>query len=241
MDIVFMKCSLEDDTASIVKLLSLGAEHNRVKNYICRYFDLPIEEIDKNNIAELEEAVTRIVRSEQACCAEITDEKIKAISTLWNNGKQEINRILCNIFECRQSDIIIKAYLSVNCVCPYNFAEKRIYINYRKSADEMLETCIHELIHYYWFEKWNKLFADKYDESLVRAFSEIAIDALFFETELKPYCVREYPAHKHFYDINYQGQNMIEYFRKLYRNNSITQFMKSGIEIVSDIKNNGII
>lgn len=40
MDIFFRKSSVEDDSASIVNLLSLGTEHQRVKKYICEYFDL---------------------------------------------------------------------------------------------------------------------------------------------------------------------------------------------------------
>lgn len=47
MDIFFSKSSVEDDSASIVNLLCLGTEHQRVKKYICEYFDLPIEELAK--------------------------------------------------------------------------------------------------------------------------------------------------------------------------------------------------
>lgn len=79
--------------------------------------------------------------------------------------------------------------MSVNCVCPYDFENNQIYINYRKSSEEILETCVHELIHYYWFHKWNAMFKDQYSSSLVWIFSEIAIDALFQETPLKNFFI----------------------------------------------------
>lgn len=230
MDIFFRKSSIEDDSASIVKLLCLGNEHQRVKKYICEHFDLPDLPIE-----ELEKVITRVVRSEQIKSAETIDGKIKNIDNLWNSEKQKINRILCNVFECRHSELLLTAFISVNCVCPYDFKKKQIYINYRKSYQEMLETCVHELIHYYWFDKWYTLFQDKYEEPVVWTFSEIAIDTLFYETELECYCVSEHPAHKHFYDMTYRGQNMMGYFRRLYRDNSISEFMRLGIEIVRDL------
>lgn len=42
---------------------------------------------------------------------------------------------------------------------------------------------------------------------------------------------------KHFYDVIYKGQNMIGYFRRLYRDNSISEFMRLGIEIVRGLEN----
>ena len=157
------------------------------------------------------------------------------MSTIYN-----INEILSNIFQCKQDDEIINALLSINCVCPYDFEKGIIYINYRKSVEEIQETCIHELIHYYRFNKWKELFKEMYEEDLVWSFSEIAIDAIFKETDLKQYCVSQFPAHKHLYEINYNNQNMMEYFRILYRKNSITEFMKIGIESVRKFKEQGV-
>ena len=65
----------------------------------------------------------------------------------------------------------------------------------------------------------------------------MAIKIVFYGTELECYCVSEYPAHKHFYDVTYKGQNMMGYFRRLYRDNSISEFMRLVIEIVRDLEN----
>ena len=235
MDIIFQKTSLDDEISSMVNLLLLGNEHIRVKKYICEYFDLPIEIVSQRDKDALVEIITPVIMTEQVNNANVIDEKIKIIAALWDTNSEKINKIFCNVFESPQNTSVIEAFISVNCVCPYDFEKKRIYINYRKSGEEMLEACVHELIHYYWFDKWYKLFSKKYEQSIVWSFSEIAVDALFFETELKQYCVREYPAHKHFYEIDYNGQNMMEYFRNLYRDNSIVEFMRLGIEIIQNL------
>ena len=231
MDILFCEAPIEEDINSILSLLTLNEEHMRVKKYICEYFHIPTEPALQNN-AVLETTVRTIVQNEQNNNAAAIAGKVEKMNYLWQENLNEINHTLRSIFECTLKSQQLRAFMSVNCVCPYDFENKRIYINYRKSSEEILETCVHELIHYYWFHKWNALFNDQYPSSLVWIFSEIAIDALFFETPLKKYCVSQHPAHNHFYEESYEGQNLMEYFRELYREHSIADFMRLGIEDV---------
>lgn len=231
MDILFCEAPIEEDINSILSLLTLNEEHMRVKKYICEYFHIPTEPALQNNAA-LETTVRTIVQNAQNNNAAVIAGKIEKMNCLWQKNRGEINRTLRSIFECALESQQLRALMSVNCVCPYDFKNNRIYINYRKSSEEMLETCVHELIHYYWFHKWNALFKDQYSSSVVWIFSEIAIDALFFETPLKKYCVSQHPAHDHFYKESYKGQNLMEYFRKLYRDHSMADFMRLGIEDV---------
>lgn len=170
MDILFCEAPIEEDINSILSLLTLNEEHMRVKKYICEYFHIPTEPALQNNAA-LETTVRTIVQNEQNNNAAAIAGKVEKMHCLWQENRDE------------------------NCVCPYDFENNRIYINYRKSSEEMLETCVHELIHYYWFHKWNALFKDQYSSSLVWIFSEIAIDALFFETPLKIFfIIRNYTS-----------------------------------------------
>ena len=179
MDILFCEAPIEEDINSILSLLTLNEEHMRVKKYICEYFHIPTEPALQNNAA-LETTVRTIVQNEQNNNAAAIAGKVEKMHCLWQENRNEISRTLRSIFECTLELQQLRAFMSVNCVCPYDFENKRIYINYRKSSEEMLETCVHELIHYYWFHKWNALFKDQYSSSLVWIFSEIAIDALFF-------------------------------------------------------------
>ena len=164
MDILFCEAPIEEDINSILSLLTLNEEHTRVKKYICEYFHIPTEPALQNNAA-LETTVRTIVQNEQNNNAAAIAGKVEKMHCLWQENRDE------------------------NCVFPYDFENNQIYINYRKLSEEMLETCVHELIHYYWFHKWNALFKDQYSSSLVWIFSEIAIDALFFETPLKNFFI----------------------------------------------------
>lgn len=93
------------------------------------------------------------------------------------------------------------------------------------------------MIHFYWFKKWDILFENSGDKLLAWKFSEIAIDAVFKETGLRKYCVREKPAHEHFYDMEIHNENMIGRFRALFSQNTIGGFMKKGMEYLVKNRN----
>ncbi|MGN0384327.1 MAG: hypothetical protein ACI4EX_00395 [Lachnospiraceae bacterium] len=89
MDIIFQKTSLEDEIASIVNLLLLGNEHIRVKKYICKYFDLPIEIVSQRDKDALVEIITPVIMAEQVNNANVIDEKIKIIAALWDMNSKK--------------------------------------------------------------------------------------------------------------------------------------------------------
>ena len=116
---------------------------------------------------------------------------------------------------------------------PYNYEEFSFDLNYRKAEDELVESCIHEMIHFYWFMKWSLTFEDddiknREWEHMRWLFSEIAIDAIMNETALCRYVVKERPSYRYFYDIIIGDKSMMDYFRELFRQNNIVGFMKKG-------------
>ena len=233
MHLVFFVNTFENDYEIILNLLRLGAEHSRVKHYLCSSFQVDINNVEDKNTEEIDAYLRPVLSAEYANANDKMDKKLVGISDKWSSVNDNVEKVLHGIFECEfGADEIIHVFLSINYVCPYDFNNRKIYINYRKTTDEIIEACIHELIHYYWFKKIDDVFENtsEYDAHLMRKLSEIAIDALFKETELNKYCVTEKPAHKHFYNIEIENENMIEHFRKLFSQNSIYGFMKKGLE-----------
>ncbi len=233
MQLVFMINTFENDYECILNLLRLGAEHNRVKQYLCSLFQIDINNIESKNREEIDTYLCPIIYTEYTRAEDKINEKLTGLSDKWLSVGEDVGRILYEVFKCKcDTEEVIQVFLSINYVCPYDFDNKRIFINFRKTEEEIIESCIHELIHYYWFKKWNNLFENvsEFDEHLVWKFSEIAIDAFFKVSELNKYCVKEKPAYEYFYDIEIENENMIEHFRKLFSQNRIHEFMKKGIE-----------
>jgi len=52
----------------------------------------------------------------------------------------------------------MKAWVSLNPICPRFLDERAFDVYWRKSPGEMKETCLHEILHFIWFEKWKEVF-----------------------------------------------------------------------------------
>ena len=230
MELIFSVNTFENDHESILNLLVLGAEHDRVKRYLCSSFNVDINNINGKSREEINAYLRPVIYAEYTKAEALMSEKLAAVSDKWSVVREHVLNILRDIFgvECDETFMV---FLSVNFVCPYDFENKRIFINYRKTTEEIIETCIHELIHCYWFKKWDILFENiGFDERLAWKFSEIAIDAIFKETDLKKYCVKEKPAYEYFYNVEIDNESMIGHFRALFSRNTIDGFMKKGME-----------
>lgn len=240
MQLVFSVNTFENDFESILNLLVLGTEHNRVKRYLCSSFNVDINKINGKSREELHTYLRPVIYAEYIKAESPINGKLAEVRDKWFDAKEDVLNILNYIFGVDSGEEMLRVFLSVNYVCPYDFESKLFYVNFRKTADEIIEACIHELVHYYWFKKWDMLFENVgFDEHLVWKFSEIAIDAIFKETELKKYCVKEKPAYEYFYDIEIENENMLEHFRVLFSQNTVEDFMKKGMEYM--VKNRDMI
>lgn len=232
MQLAFILNTFENDYECVLNLLKLGATHNRVKQYLCSSFQIDINNIKSKNREEIDAYLYPIMYTEYVKAQDKMNEKLTRLSDKWLRIGKDVERILYDIFKCEcDAEEVIQVFLSINYVCPYDFDNKKIFINFRKTEEQIIEACIHELIHYHWFKKWNNLFENmsEFDEHLAWKFSEIAIDAFFKVSELNKYCVKEKPAYEYFYGIEIEDENMIEHFRKLFSQNRIHEFMKKGI------------
>lgn len=237
MSVIFKRKSFKEDCDSIVNII-YDEKYGRVQNYLAKNFELDLDllySLDKNagyNIL----SQTLSVHYENSEI-EIAD-KIDMFNRCWEDIECDVFRILYDIFECEKiynKDII--AEFSINSVCPRYLDRWSFDINYRKSIEEMVLTCIHEIIHFVWFEKWTELFTNMSKEeynapSIPWLLSEIVIDAIIKETELKKYCSEEQLAYKHFYDIQIDGANVMEYFRNLFNSSDVNTFMVEGYKYV---------
>ena len=64
--------------------------------------------------------------------------------------------------------------------------------------------------------------------------SEIAIDPIVYFSEFRK-IMREKPAYNYFYDTKIWGtENLIEVFRKLYKANTLDNFMDRGLKLLNN-------
>lgn len=183
----------------------------------------------------ISETVTPIYNSK------LTDmqNRINEYQEFWNKNAQLVANEFQKIFKIGFNGIRqFTAEINLNSVCPRYLNSDSFDVNFRKTAEETFATCIHELVHFYWFQVWKEVFDDANDETfetphLEWLFSEIAVDPIIYFSGLKPVC-DEKPAYNYFYTTKFNDETVIELFRKLYRSNSLEKFMEKGIKLLKD-------
>lgn len=238
MKVIFKRKSFTDECDDIADMI-YEEYFGRVQTYIGNFFGFDLDYLYRVGKEEGKKRIAGILEKEYENCGDEVCERIREISGQWNQIAEEIFGIMEKIFECRMDkERMITAEFTVNVVCQRFLDAWKFDINYRKTDSEIILTCIHEILHFFWFEKWSAVFPDadreEYEAGIVWLFSEIAVDALCKETELKKYCITAKPAYQYFYDILINNSNMMEYFRKLYGQGNIVDFMKNGIEFIRE-------
>ena len=243
MNLTFKRKPYKDECNSITDIL-YDEKNGRVQRYLADFFGFDLQSIyavDKQTGYELVSAALKDIYESNKS---IIDERISLFECKWKECQRDIFDILKDIFECRiDSEQSVTVEFTINAVCPRYLDRWAFDVNFRKSDEEIILTCIHEIIHFMWFEEWTRIFLHTDIEefnapNLPWLLSEIVIDAIIKETELKKYCVVDKPAYKHFYDIDIEGRNMIEYFRELFIQNDMEAFMKKGYEYVVKYRDN---
>lgn len=167
------------------------------------------------------------------------NKKVSEYQDYWNKNANFVAEQFQKIFKIGFSGIRhFNAEINLNSVCPRYLNDDAFDVNFRKSPKEVFETCIHELIHFYWFQVWKEVFEDAKDETfetphLEWLLSEIAVDPIIYFSEFRTIC-DEKPAYHYFYTSKFMGENVIELFRKLYRSNSLENFMEKGIKLLKE-------
>ena len=239
MRVFFRKKDFDEDCDSIITILYLE-KNGRAQRYIANFFHLDLDYINKVDRETGGKYIREALIDEGMRSEAIINQRIDVIGKRWSMVSKHIFTVLNEIFKCPFSEEKdISAEFSINAMSPYNYDTLSFDVNYRKNDDEIILGCIHEIIHFYWITKWTFVFpdVDKEDENtkhLTWLFSEIAIDAVLKETPLNKYCVNDKPAYKYFYDIQINGKNMLEYFRELFVQENMEDFMRKGIEFIHE-------
>ena len=150
---------------------------------------------------------------------------------LWDENSETLNKELFEIFG-RQFEFDCIAYVNLNPIWPRFLEEKCFHVNVDAGDRYLLQSVMHEIVHFIWFEIWHQTFPkipkSDYDyPNLSWIISEIAIEPIFRFSNLKNLC-DEYPAYKYFYEEKIDGKTVTEIANKIYKDNkSIIDFQKT--------------
>ena len=155
------------------------------------------------------------------------------LQEMWDDYKQKF-------YDCieREIGIQISDMASCNVVCylhelpidEINFEDNTLLLNCNRSPEDMFKSFVIMLTKILILDKWKLENNWDWDYSfrsnnLIWLFVEIAVDAIFANSQLKD--ISEYPSYKYFYTININGTNCLEHFRELYKKVCLEDFFDS--------------
>ena len=232
--VVFDVLGKEDCQNTLTWLLS--GTSGRVKNSICRDFNIPYEEADKMSNNEIHKIASlkfdEVIQQETKFAIEYQKE--------WNKIEKDVFNIFTQIFDEELKETTLTAKLWPCYCCPYNkngFWVQGLSYDWEK----VKKTAIHEITHLYWWQKWDKTFANN-PKMLERTYgsaiwylSEIAVHTIANNSGLKDFLTNPNIANDGFYNVKIDNQDLFSKMDKLYKScNSLEDFMAVGLEFVEN-------
>lgn len=231
--------SLEDNVNIIADFFEDDRTiNNSFQKYIANALNINVNELLGKTLEQKKEIIKNIVSPIYDVKLNQMNLKKDEFSKFWNENSMIVCQEFQNIFKIGFSGI--KQYdveIGINPVCPRYLDDFAFDVYYVKSKEDALETCIHELIHFYWFQIFNENFPEipksKFEAPFAEwLLSEIAVDPIIYYSKLRNYC-REKPAYNYLYNEKINGENLIEFFRRLYKSNNLKNFMEKGLNVLN--------
>jgi len=164
-------------------------------------------------------------------------EKVITYSNHWQHHKKQVEDALSDAFKCGVDSNFnaIVGNITFNPICPRFLDTCTFDVFYLNSERGALGISLHEVIHFVWFDVWQKHFNDFPEEyetpHLKWLFSEMVVDPIMRKdsrlSAINPYfedgCVYEY-----FYSMKVEGVPILKALYKMYSTSNIVEFMEQG-------------
>lgn len=166
------------------------------------------------------------------------DEKVQMYQQHWKENQAQIEEALSDIFEmdCRIAFQDLICDVSINPISPRFLKERRFEVFFLNSEKGALGMSLHEIIHFVWFDKWNQVFKDRYNEyerpTLKWILSEMVVETLMKDprlSSLNPYFPREGGGgciYSYFFNMKAGDDLVLEKIDAMHDSMGIEDFMK---------------
>lgn len=163
--------------------------------------------------------------------------KLKEYELLWNKYHDKYVKSMEDYFKVSINKDI-SANLGLLPVCPRNIEDLSFDFDYCDDAF-FLEIIMHEICHFYFFEKCKNIFKDwKYDDfdnpSLLWYLSEIVVDPILNRDDIQKIFKHEFRAYDNFYNIYINNRCIVDIIKDIFNNNDIEKSIKLGLEFLKD-------
>lgn len=166
------------------------------------------------------------------------DNKVVKYNAHWKLHKNQIEDAFYDAFQCDIKDIFndVVGNITFNPICPRFLSTRTFDVFYKNSERGALGVSLHELIHFVWFDVWQKHFDDCADEyetpHLKWVFSEMVVDPIMRHDrrlkDINPY-FDDGCAYECFYLMSVNNIPILDTLYKMYvGSKNVVEFMEQG-------------
>ena len=161
-------------------------------------------------------------------------------TTIWNEYNDKYMLEISNYFNINWPKEYKEISVGIGLipVCPRYIKEKSFDIH-KKNKEELIDTCMHELCHFLFFEKCKEIYPNwKYEDfdspSLLWYLSEIIIDPTLNSDNIQKIYKHKFKCYDIFYNVEIDNINLLDKITSIYKNNNIETAIKESYNYLKE-------
>lgn len=197
-----------------------------------------LEDVDYNKRIDI---ISKLIKEKyDDSINEFNNKKIKEhYQAVWYKYNDEYFKSLSNYFNVTLNKDV-DASIGLIPVCPRDIDNLSFSVDLQDD-ERLIDTCMHECCHYYFFETCKKIFKNIKNEdfnnpSMLWYLSEISIDAILNRDEFQKIFKHDFRTYDNFYDIEINGECIVDTIKRIFDNNDVESSIKIGLKYLNDNK-----
>lgn len=166
------------------------------------------------------------------------EKQAKHWNQIFESYQDQLTKAYSLAFEVNAKNILNDMFAcpNLNPVSPRYLDQHSFFLFYRMDDDVMMRTTLHEIMHFFWFYKWQEYFHDspkEYDTPHLKwVYSEMVTDTFARFSSLQKF-YKNYPAaYDYFYTLKIDGENILDYLGKIYQSDGIRGLFQTGFDFI---------
>lgn len=154
----------------------------------------------------------------------------------WTSKLAQIENAFSVAYEIDVTPILndMVAYANLNPICPRYLDTHSFYVFYKMETDRVIRTCLHEIMHFFWFYKWQEHFHDdpkEYDNPHLKwIFSEIVQETMMANTPIRNLSNWNGNAYDYFYNMKIGGKLILQTLAEIHQAAGLIGLFEQGYQ-----------
>lgn len=168
----------------------------------------------------------------------LLEKQAKHWNHLFQSRHDKLERAYGLAFDLNAKDFLNDMFAcpNLNPISPRYLDQHSFFLFYRMDDDVMMRTSLHEIMHFFWFHKWQEFFHDspkEYDTPHLKwIYSEMVTDIFARFSELQKF-YGDYPAaYDYFYTLKIGGENVLDKLGKIYKQKGLKGLFDDGYGLI---------